>query len=266
MTAALPPVKRRVPVAGGELEVEVAGGGKAPLILLHGWTLDRRMWRPQLESLSVRTMIVAPDRRGHGRSSAPPAIEREADDIVAILGAFGATRAVVVGMSQAGRVAVDFALRHPALTAGLVLHGVRLGRIAEDAGPDIPMAAYSADVAAGRLDDMKQEWREHPLTRPVDPAVQPIIDDMLSAYDGRDLLVDAPAPPDVAALASIDAPTLVIAGEHDTPFRKRIADDLAATLPRARRAEIAGGGHLCNLCAPDAYNRAMAEFLEDIAA
>ena len=60
-----------VAVAGGTLPICMAGEG-APVILLHGWTLDHRMWAPQVAGLADDFFLVMPDRRGCGRATAPP--------------------------------------------------------------------------------------------------------------------------------------------------------------------------------------------------
>ena len=54
-----------VDVGDGMIRLTVAGEGH-PLILLHGWTLDRRMWQPQVVDLAKHFQLVMPDRRGFG--------------------------------------------------------------------------------------------------------------------------------------------------------------------------------------------------------
>ena len=58
-------------VDGGTLAVEKVGQGPT-VVLLHGWTLDRRMWTMQARALANRFTLVAIDRRGFGQSTAPP--------------------------------------------------------------------------------------------------------------------------------------------------------------------------------------------------
>ncbi len=209
-------------------------------------------------------LVLAPDRRGFGASSAPADLAREAEDVAAVLDHFSVARAVIVGMSQAGRVALDFALRYPERAAALVLQGAPLAGVTP--GPDesetIPIVEYAALARAARLDEMKRRWLAHPLMRTHSPAATRAARAMLDAYEGRDLaaisyLRDAEA----HDLARIKAPALIITGALDTPWRRRASDALARALPEATRAEIAEAGHLCNLDRPEAYNAALAALL-----
>ncbi len=136
-------------------------------MLLHGWALDRRIWSPQIGALSRRFRVIAVDRRGFGRSTAPPALGAEVDDLLIVKKKLGLERMILVGMSQAGRVALQFALAHPDSVAGIVLHGAPLdgflpGPRREDA---IPLSSYIALARAGQLDRMKALWRGHALMR-----------------------------------------------------------------------------------------------------
>lgn len=248
-------------VDGGALSYTRAGEGRA-VVLLHGWTLDRRMWGPQVAEFSRTHLVLAPDRRGFGRSSAPPDLFREADDVARLLDGADAARAVVVGMSQAGRVALDFAHRFPDRTDAIVLQGAPFAAPSAPADEDaIPVAAYAALARAGRLAEMKHRWRDHPLMYTTTPEAAACAEAMLADYAGRDLLAEAPGQIADADPALIAAPALVITGARDTPWRRRAGDALALALPESSRAEIDGAGHLCNLCAPGAYNEVLAHFL-----
>jgi pimeloyl-ACP methyl ester carboxylesterase len=250
----------------GALNVVQAGQGPA-LLLLHGWTLDWRMWRPQMAALAGDHHVIALDRRGFGASTAPAGLGREADDLLRVLDALGVADAVVVGMSQAARVALDVAWRFPDRVRGVVLQGAPYPGlpVAGAVGEEIPVAAYAALARAGSLADLRAQWGAHPLMRVFSESARALTAELLSAYTGRDLLQSGVGPdlrdPDLAAIA---APTLVVTGALDTPHRRHAADVLAAALPRASRAEIENGGHLCNLCAPDAYNAMLRRFIDGL--
>jgi 3-oxoadipate enol-lactonase len=226
------------------------------------------MWAPQLGALGGWFRLAALDRRGFGSSTARPGLGQEADDVARALDQLGMARATIVGMSQAGRVALDFALRFPDRLDALVLQGAPLGGVTPGPEPDetIPIVEYSALVRAGRLDEMKRRWRTHALMRTMSPEAARAAEEMVRDYVGRDLgaasdLRDA-EPQD---LARISAPALVITGAQDTPWRRRSGDALAKALANARRVEIESAGHLCNLCRPDAYNSALRNFVLEAA-
>ncbi|MBI1252239.1 MAG: alpha/beta fold hydrolase [Alphaproteobacteria bacterium] len=254
-------------VDGGALRVVRAGAAGPALVLLHGWTLDWRMWRPQIAAFSASHRVIALDRRGFGASSAPPDLAREAYDLIRVLDWACVERAIIIGMSQAGRVALDFALKSPGRVCGLVLHGAPLSGVTPGPGPEemIPIVEYAMLAREGRLDAMKQLWAAHPLMRSFSTDAAQVAEAIVRDYEGRDLgaasyLRDA-EPQD---LAQITQPALVLTGALDTPWRRRAADALTVRLPNAERIDIAGGGHLCNLDQPEAYNAALRAFMAKI--
>jgi pimeloyl-ACP methyl ester carboxylesterase len=253
-------------VRGGAVQMEIAGAG-TPLVLLHGWALDRRVWQPQIEALAARFQVIALDRRGFGRSSAPPDLGAEIEDLLVIKKRLGLDRMILVGMSQAGRVALQFALAHPDSVLGLALQGAPLdgflpGPRREDA---IPLSSYMALVRQGQLERMKSLWRGHALMRA--PArVRSQLDQLLSSYQARDLT--AGPPPPLASIAGrledVYAPALVVTGEQDTRWRRLVGDALAYGLQHGRREIIAGAPHLCNLTHPDEFNQVVAGFAAQV--
>jgi pimeloyl-ACP methyl ester carboxylesterase len=119
-----------VAVDGGHLPVCMAGEG-LPLILLHGWTLDHRMWRPQVAGLAGEHFLVMPDRRGCGRATAPPDLAREAEDVIAIADTLGFERFALVGLSRGAVVALDVARRFGSRLTALVVSGAPLPALVE---------------------------------------------------------------------------------------------------------------------------------------
>jgi pimeloyl-ACP methyl ester carboxylesterase len=202
------------------------------------------------------------DRRGFGRSTAPPDVAAETGDLAAICDLLGIERAILVGMSQGGRVALQFALSHPDRVAGLILQGTPLNDfLPPPRGEDhVPIAAFRELIRAGRIAEMKQQWSGHALMRGVDSAR------LLDGYDGRDLLVPAgPAIPLAGSLGEIEARALVLTGLSETPWLDLVGDALAYGLANARRVRVPGG-HLCNLSHPGPFNETVAGFAAEAAA
>jgi len=260
--------RHTVDVEGGSIVVHDYGDGE-PLLMLHGWALDHRVFDKQIGALGTRYRLLMPDRRGFGRSTAPPGLHHEVDDIIALLDQLGIERCHVLGMSQGGRIALRLAARHPERLASLILQSAALDHFRADASPDdeIPIARYAGHLAAGNIDRVRQHWLAHPMMQ-VDrdddrKHLQEILQDCLfrdlenlddDAYEWAD---------DVRGrLTTLPCPTLIVVGTDDTPSRIAIAAELERCIPRANTARIDGGGHLVNLTHAPEYNQSLEAFLE----
>lgn len=249
-----------VAVDGGHLPIAMAGEGP-PLILLHGWTLDHRLWTPQIAALGAENFLVMPDRRGCGGASAPPDLAREADDVIAIADFLGFDRFGLLGLSRGAVVALDVARRHGSRLTGLVVSGAPLPALVPREEV-IDLAHYRALVAAGDLAGFRAQWAQHPLMQTHTTEAAMLAAAMLADYDGRDLVAPSEAPGlPREALAMLAMPVLSLTGEHDTPWRRACARALGAVAPRGRALEVPGAGHLANADNPDGFNAAVAAFL-----
>jgi pimeloyl-ACP methyl ester carboxylesterase len=129
---------------------------------------------------------------------------------------------------------------------------------------DVPLDRYRALVRDGGMSDFRREWARHPLTqlRTHDPGAHALLSSALARYSGNDLRAAARAEASdlPARLAKLQAPILILSGQHDLPTRSDAADELARQLA-AERAVIAGAGHLANLDCADAYSECCRHFL-----
>lgn len=251
-----------VPVAGGTLPIAMAGAAEGmPVILLHGWTLDHRMWAPQVAGLVGDFFLVMPDRRGCGRSTAPPDLAREADDVIAIADFLGFDRFALLGLSRGAVVALDVARRFGSRLTGLVVSGAPLPALVErEEVIDLPR--FRALAASGDLATLRAEWERHPLMQTRTPQAAALMAAMLADYDGRDLLVPSHTPGfPREVLAMLAMPVLAMTGEHDTPWRKACAEALAKVALRARHALVPDAGHIANADNPPRFNALVSAFL-----
>lgn len=250
-----------VAVDGGVLPIAMAGEG-TPVILLHGWSLDHRMWAPQIAGLAGEHFLVMPDRRGCGDSTAPPDLAREAEDVIAIADFLGFDRFALVGLSRGAVVALDVARKFGSRLSGLVVSGAPLPALVPREEV-IDLDRFHALAAAGDLATLRAEWAQHPLMATHSPEAAALMAAILADYDGRDLLVPS-EPPGFPreALAMLSMPVLAMTGEHDTPWRRACAAALAEVAPRARHAVIPQAGHLANADNPAGFNAVVASFLQ----
>ena len=253
------------------LRVRDQGAG-APVVFIHGWTLDLDAWEPQAAAFGDSHRVVRYDRRGFGLSDGTPSRTADAEDLRRLVDQIGPGPVALVGVSQGARVALAHALRHPELVSALVLDGPpdEVGD-AETAGDeDFSIAEYRRLVAEQGVDAFRRAWRVHPLMRlhTDDAGARALVARMLERYPARDLTGPAEPPPPpagVAALARFPNPVLVVNGEFDTSIRRHAGEAIARALPIAERVVIPGAGHLPNLDAPQAYNGALQAFLRRLA-
>ncbi len=93
----------------GHIYYEVSGSGE-PIVFIHGFTLDHRMWRPQVEFFAQDYQVITYDVRGFGKSSIPTQPYSHDDDLLALLTYLGIEQAHIVGLSMGGRIATNFTL------------------------------------------------------------------------------------------------------------------------------------------------------------
>jgi 3-oxoadipate enol-lactonase len=108
------------------LHYETVGTGRLAIVLTHGLAASSVTWRAQVEAFSARHRVITWDLRGHGQSGSPQGSYRLADlaaDLRSILDRERISRAVVLGHSAGGVIAMQFALDHPERAAGLILVG-----------------------------------------------------------------------------------------------------------------------------------------------
>ncbi len=253
-----------VAVDGGTLPIGMAGDGP-PVILLHGWTLDHRMWAPQIDGLAGNFFCVAPDRRGCGRATAPADLSREAEDVIAIADFLGLDRFALMGLSRGAVVALDVARRFGSRLTGLVVSGVPLPELVEREEA-IDLDRFRRLAEAGELERLRAEWSRHPLMQTHAPSARALMFDILADYDGRDLLVPSQTPGfPREALAMLAMPVLAMTGAHDTLWRRTCAEALAKVAPRAMHALVPDAGHLANADNPARFNGLVASFLTSCA-
>jgi pimeloyl-ACP methyl ester carboxylesterase len=264
----------RATVNGIELHYLDEGAGEA-VVLIHGHTLDHRMWEPQARVLrSAGYRAIRPDLRGHGRSDATETGTEPEDlaaDTKALLDRLGVDRAHIVGHSRGGGAALAFALDYPVATRTLTLvDAVLPGRPAGEETDAFMRRVFAGWRERGRAVFL-DTWYAGDLFAGArrDAASAALLREMIAGYSAVEMTAWArgeggPAPAQVAdRLDALTLPTLVLVGDQDLPTFQRFADELASSIVGARRVVIAGAGHMATLEEPDAVNDALLAFLSE---
>jgi 3-oxoadipate enol-lactonase len=253
---------------GQRIRFEDSGGEGPPVVLAHGFLMDREMFAPQVQALAPEFRVITWDERGFGETEfdgQPFTYWDSARDCLALLDHLGIERAVVGGMSQGGFLSLRAALLEPERVRALVL-------IDTQAGTEDPqrLPAYrqmqQTWLEVGPVDELAQaiaglilgdpalneqwiaKWRELPRA-----AMQAPGDCLFE----RDDITDR--------LGEISCPALVIHGTADMSIEMERAEKLCAGLPgSAEVVRIEGAPHASNLTHPAEANAAILEFLRGL--
>lgn len=250
-------------------DVFVEGEGE-PLLFIHGFPLDYRMWRHQIDVLKETHQVIAPNLRGFGNHTT----EREvismfdfADDLIHLLDELGISQPVnVCGLSMGGYIAFQLVQRHSIRISRLILCDTKAeadnpeGRENRAAVAKTVLSEGVASIADGMLEKLLSEHtrNEYPAT----------------VNELREMIVNAP-PSGVAAashgmawrpnvtsqLHEIIQPTLVLCGACDAITPPTVMQPIADAIPNATWAEIPLAGHMAPMEQPEAVNQQIQSFL-----
>jgi pimeloyl-ACP methyl ester carboxylesterase len=235
--------------------------GATPLLLVHGHPFDRSMWRGLLTGSTGRR-VIAPDLRGYGASTGAVARWSDlADDLVDLMDALRVPRAVVVGLSMGGQIALDLAVRHPARVAGLLLADTMAG-----AEPDVPGRRAAADRLLREGMDPYAVENLYRMVRPGSPAA--VSEHVMAMMRETDPVGAAAAqraradrPDLLPVLGTLDVPTVVVVGADDAFTPVDDARAIADGIPGAELVVVDGAAHMPNLEQPAAFDAALTHLL-----
>jgi pimeloyl-ACP methyl ester carboxylesterase len=234
------------------------------VLLLHAGGVDGRMWHPLAERLKDGYRLHMPDLRGHGDTPLPAEEYADADDLVRLLDHLRIKRAIVIGCSHGGWVAMQLATAAPERVSALA---VMPGTLADGEQWSPELEAFRDEeetlLAAGDIDGAValglRTWVR-------EPAVSDLVADMSRKAFERQQGIEAKRRELPVDLGAIAVPTLAVSGGRDFPDFARMADRVAAEVPGAERAEIEDAGHLIALERPDASAALLRPWLERVSA
>ena len=248
--------------------LDLAGSG-VPLLLIHGLMVSGAMYQPILSILNGHHRLIVPDLRGHGHSSAlpgPSSVEQLASDLAHLLDELQVDAVHVLGYSQGGAVAQQFAHTHPRRVKSLILActfscnvlsrreqiearlspwlvrllGVRrMGRLAINHSGGQPVSPETA------------HWLEEIIATQTTANMVAAIESM-NTFDSRQWL------------HQIVCPTLVIAGAEDEAVPLTHSQRLAEGIPNTHLQVIEGAGHFLIFTHTDSFVQAMEAFLASV--
>ena len=256
---------------GARIDVRVDGRKRDPaVVLIHGFPLTNAIWEAQNAALTQSFYVLRPDLRGAGASSAPDGpylMERLAADVAALLDALGFERALLIGHSMGGYVALAFARMFTERLCGLALVASRLRadtpaeatarrelarRVESDESSEPAIEAYLPRLFAPETLERKAEVvrRAYAIARENVPAgVAATLRGMALRASSEDIAED------------LEVPALVVSGACDGVVHLDEASAVAQTFPRGRLVTCGRSGHLPMLEEPDVVTDALGDWL-----
>jgi pimeloyl-ACP methyl ester carboxylesterase len=201
--------------------------------------------------------------RGHGLSDSPDDVAQYSEeltvgDMTALLDAIGARTAIIAGLSLGGYMSLAFNARVPDRVRALMLFDTGPGYKSETArdgwnqnAESRAQALESQGLAALGSRSREVEARQHRSAKGLALAAR----GMLAQRDDRV----------IRSLPEVRVPTLVLVGANDTPFHAA-TDYMTAKIPGAKKVVIEGAGHAANIDQPEAFNRAVVDYLGSLGA
>jgi len=257
----------QIKATGISINYQIDGPERAPwLVLSNSLMTNLAMWDDQVAALKSSYRILRYDQRGHGGTEVTEgkySFDVLVADVIALLDALAIERAHFAGISMGGMTALFLAERHPD----------RFDRIAAcDCGPaSTPASAQQwkerIDLAAekgmdGLVEPTVNRWFPPDFVATKAPVLDKVRGMIRSTpFKGFAGCAEALSDYDLRpGLASISLPLLCVVGTKDATLAGM--EQIHATVPGSRLVKLEGAGHLSNLEQPQAFTRALAEFLE----
>jgi pimeloyl-ACP methyl ester carboxylesterase len=243
-------------------------GTGTPIVLMHGFPLDSRVWEAQVNSLSDQYRVIAPDLRGFGKSASSDAFSMAslADDVHALLKEIGALPAVLGGLSMGGYVALAFAKKYPADLRGLLMVDTRAeADTSEGKEKRNKMIQLVRDKGSKAVADEMSPKMLAEETAKAHPAVGRKLREIMESQSAKTIEHAVAAMRDredhTKNLASIAVPTLIIVGESDAITPPAMSQSMNQAIRNSTLVTIKSSGHMSPMEQPEQVSNAIRGFV-----
>lgn len=244
-------------------------GRGPPLVLVHGTSADHTRWEPVRSALEAQFTVYAMDRRGRGESGDAAAydLEREAEDVVAVVESIGEP-VTLLGHSFGAICSLEAALRIEELER-LVLYEppipvgdhypdnedalAEMTRLYDDGEDERALELFFREVAgvpSAELDALRAAPNWPARVAAVDTVIREV-----PTTDGYEF--------DATRFEGLATPTLLLAGSESPPFFGEAIDALVDALPDARIVVLEGQAHAAMNTAPERFVEAVLAFVRE---
>lgn len=236
------------------------------------------MWDREFDLYAKNYRPIRYDVRGFGKSSRPTEKFSDSIDLYTLLKHLSIEKTYLLGVSNGGRISLDFTVEHPEMVDALILVGTGI-RGYEVSGPE---EEKNWDEFDAKMKPQEEAQQKAIKENRLEDAVRMDVDLWASATAGQSRqrileiamenahtqaeppgkLQVSPQPPAFKRLSEIKAPTLLIVGDKDVLDSQIITKRLNSIMPSSKMVLLHGADHIANMSKPEEFNRTVLEFLE----
>jgi 3-oxoadipate enol-lactonase len=256
-----------IDVKDGKLYYEMNGQGNETIVFIHDGLVHGVVWDNQFSAFASKFRVVRYDRRGYGRSPKPEKSYSNIEDLYQVITFLKIDKAILIGMSAGGGLAIDFTLQHPEKVTSLIV----VGAVVSGFGYSDHMVTRGGHLTTADYANPERllEYlvKEDPYeTAPQNTEIKEKLWNLMQKYPqntdfNKNSLAEPPERPAIGILNEIKIPTLIVAGEFDIPDVFVHAGAIESGIPLAQRVIIPNAGHLVPLEQPDLFNQQVLNFL-----
>jgi 3-oxoadipate enol-lactonase len=247
-------------------------GSGVPVIFIHAFPLNQSMWDDQFSQLREHCRVITLDLRGFGSSEAPQgpsSMDQMAADVRGLMSFLGVDRAVLVGLSMGGYIALAFYRNYPDAVRAMVLADTRASADTHEARERRLTSALRAERAGSRA--IGEDMVPLLLGRTTLESRFSIVERVRAMIEGNSPQGIAGAQRGMAErrdstdiLPVIDVPVLIIVGTEDMLTPVAEAESMRGGIRGASLRTIESAGHLSNIERPEEFNAALIDFIESV--
>ena len=265
-----------IKLGGMHYEYEITGSGDA-LLLLHGFTGSKDVWRRFLPLWSHDLQVITVDLPGHGKTDSPSdwarySIEQTAADMIALLDALKIKQAHVLGYSMGGRLAITIASLYAERVRSLVLESCTPGLEGEEEREERKRQdQQQADfIMEHGLEAFVERWENIPLFASQQQLPYSVREQMrqqrlqnnpLGLANSLRGMGTGMQPSWWSSLHRLCMPVLLLGGEYDEKFL-RILQCMEQRLPNAEFVQVSGAGHTIHVEQPEKFDTIVRSFFQ----
>ena len=254
-------------VKDGKLYYEIDGQGDETIVLIHDGLVHNEIWDYQFSAFAENFRVVRYDRRGYGHSPKPEKNYSNIEDLYQVFTSLKIDKAILIGMSAGGGLAIDFTLEHPdkvssLIVVGAVVSGFSYSNHLLTRGGRLTPADYANPEKLLEYLVKEDPYEIAPQNKDIKEKLWNLMKEYPQNIDfSKNQLEDQPKRPAIGILNEIRIPTFIVIGEFDIPDVFVHAGAIEAGISGAQKVIIQNAGHLVPLEQPKLFNKQVLNFL-----